>query len=154
MWSTRTSRIGFLVLTLLLLTLSGCELAAEPMPPPTSEVEQLTGGILATFDVDAERFRIWVTNPDAVEQILDLYFDESTSATIPRGRVLRGPGLAGHNAPWRWHLDPEEIEMVPFAREECDALPSQVEANLLHFVEGVERYCPWAAELVDVQDLR
>jgi hypothetical protein len=113
----------------------------------------LRGGVVATFDVVGERFRVWVTNPQTIQQIFDLR-DGTSQATIPNGRLLRGPGRRRHNAPWHWHLDPQEIEMAENAIELCDATPSFVESNRNEFIEQVGRYCPWSAQLVNVVDCR
>ncbi|HHX63877.1 MAG TPA: hypothetical protein GX702_03190 [Chloroflexi bacterium] len=133
--------------------LQACALAAEPAPDAGADPTELLGGVLATFDVADERFRIWVTNPETIEQILDVYYGE-VSGTFPSGRIVRGPGLAGHNAPWNWHLDPEDVAMVANAPESCDGLPSYVEANRTLFLDQIGRYCPRSAILVGVQDLR
>jgi hypothetical protein len=111
----------------------------------------LQGGALATFEVEGERFRAWTTNPQTIQ---DLYaLQQGTSrANIPSGRILRGPGRARHNAPYHWHLDPQDITMSEVAMELCDALPSYVEENVDEFVERVGRYCPWGAELVELRD--
>jgi hypothetical protein len=113
----------------------------------------LRGGVVATFDVAGERFRVWVTNPQTIQQILDLQEDPS-QPSIPSGRLLRGPGRRRHNAPFHWHLDPEEIEMAENTIELCDALPSFVEANRKEFIKQVGQYCPWSAVLETVVDCR
>src|SRR5918998_111020 len=111
----------------------------------------LMGGVLATFEVGGERFRVWTTNPQTIHDLQELRRGTST-ANIPNGRILRGAGRARHNAPYHWHLDPQDIAMTQVAMELCDALPSYVEENVEEFVERVGRYCPWAAELVELQD--
>ncbi len=111
----------------------------------------LRGGALATFEVEGERFRVWTTNPQTIHDLHELQQGTST-ANIPNGRILRGPGRAKHNAPYHWHLDPQDITMAEVAIEVCDGLPSYVEENVDEFVERVGRYCPWAAELVELQD--
>ena len=108
---------------------------------------------MVTFDVAGEGFQVWVTNSQIIQQILDLQLGTS-SANIPNGRILRGPGLGGYNLPWNWHLDPENIEMAEFTVEVCDGRPSYVERHVDEFVDTVGRYCPWSAKLVKVQDLR
>ena len=113
----------------------------------------LAGGVLATLDVEGERFRVWITNPDAVRQVLALERGTRT-ASIPNGKLRFGPGRAGHNAPWHWHLDPRDIELADFTIELCDATPSYVEAHRREFVRTVGRFCPWSAQLVDVKDFR
>ena len=113
----------------------------------------LRGGTLATFDVDGERFRVWVTNPETIEQIFALQAGTS-QASIPSGRLRQGPGRGGHNAPWHWHLDPQEIGMAEVTIELCDGRPSYVEAHRHEFIDQVGSYCPWAARLVAVLDCR
>lgn len=132
---------------------------ATPTPSPTSSPtpsptpDPLAGGILATFDVSGEQFKVWVTNEDTIEQILALQRGES-NATIPNGPILRGPGTADHNAPFGWHLHPELTEMAEITIEVCDGRPSYVEENISEFVDNVGRYCPWSAELVNIEDHR
>ncbi len=113
----------------------------------------LEGGVLATFEVVDDTFSVWVTNETTIQQLFDLWTGAS-SANIPNGRILRGSGEAGHNGPWSWHLDPEQIEMGEVAIELCDGTPSYVEETLDYWVDTVGYYCPWSAELVDLQDFR
>ena len=129
--------------------------ASDPTGDPDAAVRGggLRGGVLATFDVGGERFQVWVTNPQTIRQILDLWTGAS-EASIPNGRILRGRGRGRHNAPWHWHLDPRDIAMAELSIELCDARPSYVEANRDEWIAQVGRYCPWAAQLVDLQDRR
>ena len=101
--------------------------------------------------MEGERFRVWTTNPQTIEDLHELQQGTST-ASIPNGRILLGPGRARHNAPYHWHLDPQDIAMAEVAIELCDGLPSYVEENVDEFVERVGRYCPWATKLVELQD--
>jgi hypothetical protein len=135
-----------LSLVLLLAACSGSQTAATPTPA-------LEGGVLATFDVAGETIHVWVTNPATIEQLVALEAGEST-ASIPNGRILPGPGAGNHNAPWSWHLDPEDIEMADVTIELCDGAPSYVEDNLAEFTGTVLRYCPWSAQLTALEDLR
>ncbi len=107
--------------------------AASPTPP------KLTGGVLATLEVVGHQFHAWVTNPQTMQQILDLQ-QGASRANIPNGRILWGPGQGEHNAPWSWHLDPEDIEMAEMAVEACDGTPSFVEDEVDYFVDTVGRY--------------
>jgi hypothetical protein len=127
--------------------------ACAPTPAPATPTPALQGGVLATFDVVGDTFRVWVTNPATVEQLLALQAGESTAA-IPNGRIRAGAGAGDHNAPWSWHLDPEDIEMADFTIEVCDGEPSYVEANLGEFIDNVQRYCPWSATLIELEDRR
>jgi hypothetical protein len=160
---------AFLTVTTLILALyTGSVLAAvlsvsdAPAAPEgaSSTVQQgkaskgasaLKGGVLATFEASGERFRVWVTNPQTIWDLHQLHQGQST-ATIPNGRIFRGPGRAGHNVPYRWHLDPQDITMADFTVEVCDASPSYVEENVGEFVKNVKRYCPWNAKLVELRN--
>ncbi len=114
--------------------------------------EGVDEGVLATFDVSGELFNLWSTNEDTIDQIMAL--DAGTSsASIPNGPLMRGSGMANHNAPWSWHLDPEMTSMAEVTIEVCDGAPSFVEDNLDYFVDDIGQYCPWNAELVHVEDL-
>lgn len=114
---------------------------------------ELEGGIVAFFDVDGENFAIWVTNPDTIDDIYALQSGES-NANIPIGPIQHGPGVADHNAPWSWHLDPEATEMAEVTIELCDGRPSYVDENVDEYVDVVGSYCPWSAQLVEIEDYR
>jgi len=111
----------------------------------------LSGGILATFDVVGERYSIFITNEPTIEAVLALERGES-QAKIPSGRLL--PGQVPYNAPWSWHIDSEDIHMAEVTIELCDGRPSMVEADLEYWLMTVQRFCPWQAELVSVEDYR
>lgn len=149
--SERLKHAGFWQTVLLpfaaLLIVASCSQQATPTPAG------LAGGVLAAFEVEGMRFHVWVTNATTIQQILDLQAGKS-EATIPNGRILRGPGQASHNAPWSWHLDPEDIEMAEVTMELCDGTPAFVEESLSDFVDNIKRYCPWGARLVAVKDYR
>lgn len=104
-------------------------------------------GIIATFDVVGERFKVRIENPATIAQVRAIERGEST-ATIPNGRLLRG---SDGNEPWSWHLDPNDIERAEATIEVCDGTPSTIEADLDRWIEEVGRYCPWSAELVSVE---
>ncbi len=111
----------------------------------------LTGGVLAAFDVLGEQYSIFITNKQTIEDVLALQRGES-QASIPSGRVLRGAVF--YNAPWSWHIDPEDIKMAEITMELCDGTPSMVEADLDYWVDTVQRFCPWQAKLVRIEDFR
>ena len=124
----------------------------NPFPSQAIEAE-LEGGVLATFDVAGEQFNLWTTNEDTINDIMALQ-DNPDLSLHPNGPILYGPGEADHNAPWGWHLDPQQTQMVEVSIEVCDGRPSYVEGETEEFVENIGNYCPWGAELVNVQDFR
>jgi hypothetical protein len=111
----------------------------------------LSGGILATFDVEGEQYKIFVKNEVTIADILALEKGES-QAKIPNGKLI-GETVT-YNAPWSWHIDPYDIQMAEFTIEACSGLPSHVEDDLDYWVNTLGRFCPWSAELVEIQDFR
>lgn len=137
--------------TLVLLSILGAACGSPSRPSPPSN--ELRGGVLATFAVGTEQFKVWMTNPAAINRVLALHAGGS-GGSIPNGRIRRGSGQAQHNAPYSWHLDPADIEIVDLAIEVCDGRPSYVEANVGEYVDRINRYCPWGARLTSVTDYR
>jgi len=119
---------------------------------PDLEAE-LQGGVVATFQMGNSQFRVFVTNPETIQQLYQLQRGES-QANIPNGPLLRGPGAGMHNIPWSWHLDPELTEMAEMTIEVCDGTPEFVEEDLEYWLNQVGQYCPWSARLVDITDYR
>jgi hypothetical protein len=111
----------------------------------------LTGGILVTFDVEGEEYKIFVENEETIADILAVERGES-QATIPSGKIIGEPVF--YNAPWSWHIDPVDIQMAEFTIEVCSGLPSHVENDLDYWVNTVGRFCPWSAEIVEIRDFR
>jgi len=118
----------------------------------TAPEDELSGGVVATFDVEGERFHVWVTSLSTIDQLFDLQAGGSM-ANIPIGPLLPGPGKGDHNLPWSWHMDPSETEMAENTIEVCSGRPSYVEDNLQYWL-ALGSYCPWAAELVELEDHR
>jgi hypothetical protein len=113
----------------------------------------LEGGLLATFEVSGETFELFTTNPQTIADILAL--DAGTSdASIPNGALRRGAGPSDYNAPWGWHMDPEDVSMAEVTIELCDGRPSMVDEDLDYWIDTVGRFCPWSAQLIGVEDLR
>ena len=77
---------------LILSALSGCD-------TNSSNTNPLEGGVVATFKVVNEQYKIWITNEATIQQILDLR-DGKIIANIPNGILRRGPGKENHNLPW------------------------------------------------------
>lgn len=111
----------------------------------------LRGGALATFDVVGQRFRAWVTSPSTIWELRRLAAGRS-EASIPAGSLRRGPGRAGHNGPFSWHLDPRDTVQAEVTIELCDATPAYVEAHRDEFADVVKAYCPWGARLVELRN--
>ncbi|HVM31299.1 MAG TPA: hypothetical protein VM305_11095 [Candidatus Limnocylindrales bacterium] len=111
-------------------------------PPPTPVVTP--NGVIVTFRVVDEQFRMLLTNPDHIQHVRGLLAGGEEGA-IPNAVIVRGE--TGVNEGWSWSLDPETLEFADMTAEVCDGLPSHIEDGTLQ----TERYCPWAAEVVDVQ---
>lgn len=139
------------VVALAVLTLvSGCGYGPSEPSPPSSD---LKGGLLATFAVGTEQFKVWVTNPTTIDRLFALRAGGG-GGSIPNGKIRRGSGRGAHNAPFSWHLDPDDTDIVDVAIELCDGRPSYVEQNVDEYVDTINRYCPWGARLTAVVDYR
>jgi len=115
------------------------------------KIETLSGGILVTFQVIDERYSMFITNENTIEQVFAVERGES-DARIPSGRIVEGAVF--YNQPWSWHIDPEDIHMAEITIELCDGTPSMVEENLDYWLQSVGRFCPWGAEIVKIEDYR
>ena len=128
-----------------------CLLAASLVGGCSESESSLCGGIVVTFAVETERYNVFITNEQAIEDVFAVEGGES-DATIPDGRLNRG--AACYNLPWEWHVDPEDIRMVEVADAGCDGLPSQVENDLDYWVDTVGRFCPTSATITHIEDYR
>jgi hypothetical protein len=144
MLKTKSQILIITITMMVVLLISACRVDTN---------DELQGGVLAEFQVIDETFKVWVTNPNTIQQLYDLQ-DGISQANIPNGRIHHGPGQANHNEPWSWHLDPEDIEMAEMTMELCDGALWFIEEEVNYFVETVQRFCPWEATLVSLEGFR
>jgi hypothetical protein len=116
---------------------AGCSAAAGG-----SSATAVPAHAIVTFEVEDERFKVELGTADLVAHAQELLAGQDVPS-IPVGTVVRDD--PGPNAPWSWHLDPATIRFADATIEGCDALPSEVAADL----DG-NRYCPWSATVVAV----
>jgi hypothetical protein len=110
----------------------------------TASVEALPR--LARFLVEVaslEQFRIELRDPGQVAQA------ESLMRTGERAYVVGdlAAGDGGFNAPYHWHLSPGSVRFTKDRQSACDALPSEVEENLDHWLRDVGTFCPSASRI-------
>ncbi len=130
------------ILGLLAIAATACSSGGSPVPTPSPTASP--GGVIATFRVVNEEFRILVTDAELIAHVRALLAG-GEEGRIPNGLIVRGdPGV---NAPWSWHIDPASLEFADMTIEVCDGLPSHVEDGTL----AGDRYCPWGAQIIDVQ---
>jgi hypothetical protein len=118
--------------------------SAEPTQSPPATLFP-AGSVIVTFAVEAEGFKVLLTDPADITIAQALLAGEE-APPIPNGLVVRDD--SGVNAPWSWHLDPDSIEFADITIEVCDALPSYVEEETL---TPDDRYCPWSARVIAVE---
>ena len=97
---------------------------------------------IVTFAVIDERFRVSLTNSEAIAAARAA--QAGGAARIPVGRVVSGTQA---NTGWSWHL--EDVEFAESTIELCDGRPSDVEREGTSFGGG--RYCPWSATIVGIE---
>lgn len=118
--------------------------AVETATQPSASASE--GPVVVTFRVAGEEeYRVLLTEPQDIAIARRLLAGEDAPG-IPNGLVQ--PGDGGVNAPWSWHIDPGDIEFAEVTTEVCDGLPSHVEEGSL---SGL-RFCPWSAEVVDIEE--
>ena len=91
-----------------------------------------------------ERFRLLLEDADRIAEAERLM--ETGRVGVVMGSLVRGDG--GFNAPFSWHLMPASVGFPDAAIELCDGRPSQVEENLDYWINTVQRFCPWSAQIV------
>ena len=101
-------------------------------------------GWLFTVDVNGERFKVLVKDPELAGVFRSMLRGERSGIVI--GELRAGDG--GFNKPWSWHLDPDTVSIADATIELCDGMPSFVEAELDYWLSVVKRYCPWGGRVV------
>jgi hypothetical protein len=115
----------------------------SPSPSPSPSPSASPSGVIVTFDVEGEQYRVLITSAVLIEHAQALLAG-GEEGRIPNGLIVRGePGV---NAPWSWHIDPASLEFADMTMEVCDGLPSHVEDGTL----AGDRFCPWGAEVIDI----
>jgi len=132
MGTRRTIAIGGVLALVAGVALTGCAPQGASVPS------------VATFRVVDEEFRIELVTPELVAHAEALLRGEDVAA-IPNGLVVRDDPSV--NAPWSWHIDPDDVEFADMTTEVCDGLPSFVEDGTV----TSDRYCPWSAEIVSLE---
>lgn len=117
---------------------------ASPLPTSKPTAPLPEGSVIVTFQVEAEEYRILLTDPDDIEIAQRLLAGEE-APSIPNGEIIRGE--TGVNTGWSWHIDPVTLEFADITVEVCDGLPSHVEDGTL----AGDRYCPWGAQVIDIE---
>ena len=125
----------FIMLSLVLLP--SCAGPATSTPKPD--------GVVVTFQVENEQYKIRLTDPADIEIAHKLLVGEE-APNIPNGMVVRGdPDV---NVGYSWHIDPDSVEFADLTTEVCDGRPSDVEKSVI----TSDRYCPWAAKVVAIDE--
>jgi hypothetical protein len=111
--------------------------ASEPDAP------EATGGVVATFTVAGETFRVKFTKAADIAVARDVLAGKATPVPFPIGDIVYGsPDV---NTGYTWHL--ESVAWTEMAMEVCDGRPrSDVETHQL----TSSNYCPWGAKLISL----
>lgn len=120
--------------------------ASVPASVPSTEPSGgSAGGVVVTFRVGSEEYRILLTDPADIAIAEQLLAGEE-APRIPSGVIVRG-GDGGVNTGYSWHIDPDTVEFAELTIELCDGLPSYVEDGSL----SGDRFCPWSAEVIAIE---
>jgi hypothetical protein len=126
----------------------GASASAEPTASenPSASSSEPAAGVVVTFRVGDEEYRILLTDPADIEIARQLLAGEA-APRIPNGRIVRGDD-GGVNTGYGWHIDPESVEFADFTIEVCDGVPSFVEDGTL----TGDQFCPWSAEVIAIEE--
>lgn len=92
---------------------------------------------------------MWITNTTFIAEAERL-LDEGTSR-IPRfDEVIAAQGC---DPQYAWTVDPEAVEFVDVTRELCAGTPAYVDNNLDAWIDELGDYCPWSAQVIEVERL-
>lgn len=99
---------------------------------------------VVTFEVaGGETFKVELITADLVENAERLLAGEE-APSVPNGLIVRDDPSV--NAPWSWHLDPATFEFADQTTEVCDAIPSDVEDEII----TSNMFCPWSARVIAI----
>jgi hypothetical protein len=115
-------------------------------PSASAEGSGSAAGMVVTFRVGDEEYRILLTDP-ADQAIARQLLAGEEAPRIPNGLIVRGDD-GGVNTGYSWHIDPASVEFAEITIEICDGIPSFVEDGTL----TGDRFCPWSAEVVDIEE--
>jgi hypothetical protein len=134
------------------ITPPGCPGIGQPLP----DDPRFAGGVLVTAVEIDESYRVWLTGATGIALLYDLAWDRwpIDDGGFFNGPLRSGPGKGEHNAPWSWHLDPDETRVNEAVIESCTGRPSFVEQDVEGWIKMVGRYCPGVSQLVSVVDYR
>ena len=89
-----------------------------------------------------EQFRVRIDNSLIANQARRMANGQDRQKIIT-GTVARGDG--GFNTGYGWHLNPQSITLEETTAESCNvnnAKPSDIQADITHWVDTVKKYCP------------
>jgi hypothetical protein len=120
--------------------------ASTPPSASSAPSSPAAAGVVVTFQVGDEQYRIQLTDPADIA-IARLLLAGDEAPRIPNGLIVRGDD-GGVNTGYSWHIDPDSVEFADMTTEVCDGLPSYVEDGTL----TGDRFCPWSAEVIAVNE--
>lgn len=141
------------VVIVLFISFSTATYAQSSIPLDTS----LSDPLIVTFRITGgrgeETMTVAITDPQTKQDVIDNYYGKNQKY-IPVGIIVDNrPGKGPHDKQWSWHLDPDSIRMAEVTIEVCDAVPSDVEAEIDYWVNTVKRYCPWSTRVDSIQGI-
>lgn len=138
----RVCFMAMIVIALATVLLAACgDDNDQPAASPSQEPGAI--GVVVTFSVADEEYRIRLTDPADIE-IARKLLDGEKAPSIPNGVVIRGePDVT---TGYSWHIDPATVEFADVTIEVCDGHPSDVESGTI----TSDRYCPWDAQVIGI----
>jgi hypothetical protein len=130
------------------LVRSALTLAAILTVASCNQTVGLAGSGTFLVAVGSEQFRVRIENSLLANQARRMANGQERQKII-NGQLARGDG--GFNTGYGWHINPLTITLDEATVESCNennAKPSDIQANITHWVDEVKRYCPGLGRFV------
>ena len=103
-----------------------------------------TGGTFVVA-VGQEQYRVRIESAFMATQARRMMMRVEDQKVI-FGELERGDG--GFNAGHAWHIKPGTIQFANDANDQCNGRPSDVDADIDHWVDTIKQFCPSLGQFV------
>lgn len=105
-----------------------------------------TGGtFVVSVGAADERFRVRIDNALLATRARRIAAGLENQKIVS-GDLARGDG--GFNTGYGWHIIPGTVALIDQPIEECDGTPSEVQSDIDHWVDDIQRFCPAGSRII------
>ena len=112
--------------------------------------EARAGGALIELFIVDDTLWVWSSDDAFIDEAIQIASGE-LEARVPSFALRRGQDCT---APHSFHVDSADMHWADLTIEVCDGRIVDIESDIDYWVDTVQRYCPWHAEVISVHDYR